>query len=92
MAKIKNKNREMVYNKILSYKKLRGAWKKCIDEAITEFEGTEKMRLFELIINGRAMVPICMELYISQRTYFSWRDDIINAVLLHAAYNKLIEP
>lgn len=92
MAKIKDKNREMVYNKILEYKKIRGAWKKCIDQALEQFKGTEKMRMFEMIVSGRAMVPICMELYISQRTYFSWRDDLINAVVLQAAYDKLIKP
>ena len=90
---MKDKNKELVFNKLKSYKKLRGAWKECIDEALKKYEGTDKGKLFKLhFLEGKEIIPICMELYISQRTFFSWRDEIINAVVIHAAYNKLIKP
>jgi len=93
MAKIKDKNKELIYNKLQSYKKLRGDWKESVNVALQKFEGTEKEELFKLhFVEHKAMIPICMELYISQRTFFSWRDEIINAVLVQAAYDKLIKP
>ena len=92
MANIKDKKRETALNKILAYKHLRGAWKECIDDAMEQYAGTDKYKLFEMLTNGRPMVPICMELYISQRNFYRWRDELINAVLLQAAYNKLIKP
>lgn len=92
MANIKDKNRDLALKKILSYKNLRGKWKTCIDEAMEKYKGTDKYKLFEMLANGRPIVPICMELYISQRNFYRWRDELINAVLLQAAYNKLIEP
>ena len=93
MAKIKDKNKELIHNKLLCYKKLRGEWKNTIDTALEKYEGTEKETFFKLyFIDHREIIPICMDLYISQRTFFSWRDEIINAVMIQAAYDKLIKP
>ena len=93
MAKIKDKNKELIHNKLLCYKKLRGEWKETIDKALVQFEGDAKETLFKwYFIEHREIIPICMNLYISQRTFFSWRDEIITAVMIQAAYDKLIKP
>lgn len=93
MAKIKDKNKELIHNKLLCYKKLRGEWKGTIDRALEKYKGTEKETFFKLyFIDHKEIIPICMDLYISQRTFFSWRDEIINAVMIQAAYDKLIKP
>lgn len=93
MAKIKDKNREIVFNKLQNYKKLRGEWKKAADKGLEKFKGTEKEKLYKLHFEQhKAIIPVCMELYISQRTFYSWRDEILDAVINQAMYDRLLEP
>ena len=93
MAKIKDKNREIVFNKLHDRKKLRGEWKTCTEKALKKFEGTEKGKLYKLHFEQhKAISPVCMELYISQRTFYSWRDEILDAVINQAMYDRLLEP
>lgn len=87
------KNKDVVSEKLHSYTELKGEWKEAVDEALIKFEGSEKEKLFKwYYIEKRPIVPMCMELYISRRTLFSWLNDITNEVMLQASYRKLIKP
>lgn len=85
-------------NKELAEKKLKAKnpgpeWKPVIDAVLEKYEGTDKGKFITLRYKrNKGVVPICMELYISQRTHFAWRDEIINEVILQAAYRQLIKP
>lgn len=85
-------------NKDLAEKKLKAKnpgpeWKPVIDAVLKKYEGTDKEKFITLRYKkGKGEVPTCMALYISQRTYYAWRDEIINEVLIQAAYRQLIKP
>lgn len=87
-----DKNKELAEKKL--YAKNPGTeWKPVIDAIHEKYEGTDKGKFITLKYKrNKAVVPICMELYISQRTYYAWRDEIINEVLMQAAYKQLIKP
>ena len=89
---ITKKNKELAEKKL--YAKNPGPeWKPVIDAVLEKYEGTDKGKFITLRYKQkRGEVPTCMALYISQRTYYAWRDEIIHEVLIQAAYRQLIKP
>ena len=87
-----DKNKELAEKKL--YARNPGPeWKPVIDAIREKYEGTDKGKFITLkYVKREAVVPTCMELYISQRTYYAWKDEIINEVLMQAAYKRLIKP
>lgn len=68
-------------------------WKNVIKAVLEKYKHTEKGKLIELrYFQGKTEVQICLELHISQRLYYDWINDILQAAALMAAYEKLIKP
>lgn len=68
-------------------------WKEVKKAVKKKFKGTGKDRLMVLRYEKKMdLIPICRKMHISQTTYYTWREEILNAVMVHAAYRKLIKP
>lgn len=88
----REKNKDLAEKKLYS-KNPGPEWKPVITAVLEKYEGTDKGRFITLKYKERKeVVPICMALYISHRTYYAWRDEIINEVIMQAAYRQLIKP
>lgn len=88
-------NKKIIEKKLYGYKKLdaNDPWKNVIDSVLQKYQGTEKGELIKLrYFRRKSEVQICMELYISRRSYYSWIQDIINDLTIMAAYEHLIKP
>lgn len=67
-------------------------WKTVIEAVKDKYQGTDKGRFIQMKYEQRMnMVHICMELFISQSSFYSWRQEIIHEVEKRAAYAHLIE-
>ncbi len=68
-------------------------WKEIVEAVKEKYKDTSKGRFIQMKYEQRMnMIPICMELYISQSTFYTWRNEIINEIEKRAAYEQLIEP
>ncbi|MGN0694545.1 MAG: DUF1492 domain-containing protein [Lentihominibacter sp.] len=67
-------------------------WKAVVEAVKEKYAGTDKGKFLQMKYEQRMnMVHICMELYISQSSFYAWRQEIINEVEKRAAYEHLIE-
>lgn len=85
-------NREIA-EQMLKAKDLSPEWKEVIDTVKEKHKGTDKGKFIELRYEkGKEPIPVCMELYVSRSTLYSWREEIINEIILQAAYKQLLKP
>lgn len=67
-------------------------WKAVVEAVKEKYKGTDKGRYIQMKYEQRInMVLICMDLYISQSTFYTWRQEIIHEVEKRAAYEHLIK-
>lgn len=68
-------------------------WKEVKRSVKKKYKGTEKEKLIILRYEKNMdVIPICRKLHISQTTYYTWREEILNYAMLQAAHKQLIEP
>lgn len=68
-------------------------WKEVKKAVKAKFKGTEKAKLITLRYEkDMDVIPICRKLHISQTTFYTWREEILNYAMLQAAHKQLIKP
>lgn len=85
-------NEKFIENK-LTAKNLSPEWLEVITAVEDKYKGTLKGDFIRMKYKEKKNpIPICMSLHISQATLYSWRKEVINEVMLQAAYRQLFKP
>lgn len=85
-------NEKFIENKLRA-KNLTPEWQEVIDAVKDKYKGTLKGDFIRMMYEEKKNPkPIYMSLHIGQATLYSWRKEIINEVMLQAAYRQLIKP
>lgn len=68
-------------------------WEEIKQTVKEKYKGTGKDKLIELRYEKKMdVLPICRKLHITQSAFYLWREEILNAVAIRAAYKQLIKP
>lgn len=72
------------------------AWVEIREAVKIKYKGTDKEKYVDLIElryeKKMDVIPTCRKIHISYTTYYAWREEILSAVAIHAAYKQLIKP
>lgn len=66
-------------------------WNSVVKAAAARFEGTQMEGFIELVyLKKRSVVSVCSELFIDRRTYYKWRENLLNYAAMKACGLGLI--
>ena len=86
------KNEKFIENKLMA-KNLTPEWQEVINIVKDKYKDTEKGDFIRMrYVEKKSPVTICMNLSICQTAYYLWRKEILNEVMLQAAYKQLFKP
>lgn len=86
------KNEKFIENKLIA-KNLSPEWQEVINIVKDKHKGTLKGDFMRMRYEEKkSPVSICMSLHICQTAYYLWRKEILNEVMLQAAYKQIFKP
>lgn len=85
-------NEKFIENKLMA-KNVSPEWQEVINTVKQKYENTEKGKFIRMRYEEKkSPVSICMSLHICQTAFYLWRKEILNEVMLQAAYKQLFKP
>lgn len=85
-------NEKFIENKLMA-KNPSPEWEEVINIVKDKYKDTEKGNFIRMrYVEKKSPVTICMNLNICQTAYYLWRKEILNEVMLQAAYKQIFKP
>lgn len=85
-------NEKFIENKLIA-KEVSPEWQEVINAVKDKYKDTLIGDLIELRYEQKkSSTYICMKLHIASATFYQWRKEVINEIMLQAAYRQLFKP